>query len=156
MTTSPTPRRGLLRTVRGLASLLLAPALALLIGLGGLLASAPAQAEYGDIVINNYSDAAGMRPVVFPHWFHRVRFRCKVCHADLGFQFKAGGNQINMLKIIDGQFCGACHNGEVAWSAENCNLCHSAKPGTLTQVHESTLQKLAPAPTAAATAPARK
>jgi c(7)-type cytochrome triheme protein len=102
----------------------------------------PAQAEYGDVVINNYSDAAGMRPVVFPHWFHRVRFRCKVCHADLGFQFKAGGNQINMLKIIDGQFCGSCHNGEVAWSAENCNLCHSGKPGTPTQVHESTLQKL--------------
>mgnify|MGYP000936648757 CR=1 FL=1 len=46
-----------------------------------------------------------------------------------------GGNQVNMLKIIDGQFCGACHNGELAWSVENCNLCHSAKPGTATQVH---------------------
>jgi c(7)-type cytochrome triheme protein len=100
------------------------------------------------VVINNYSDQAGMRPVVFPHWFHRVRFRCKVCHGDLGFQFKAGGNQINMLKIIDGQFCGACHNGEVAWNVENCNLCHAAKPGTPTQVHESTLQWLAPAPAA--------
>jgi c(7)-type cytochrome triheme protein len=107
------------------------------------LVSGPAQAEYGDVVINNYSDAAGMRPVVFPHWFHRVRFRCKVCHADLGFQFKAGGNEINMLKIIDGQYCGACHNGELAWSVENCNLCHSGKPGTPTQVHESTIQKLA-------------
>lgn len=123
----------------------------------------PALAEYGDVVINNYSDAAGMRPVVFPHWFHRVRFRCKVCHADLGFQFKAGGNQINMLKIIDGQYCGSCHNGELAWSAENCNLCHSGKPGTPTQVHESTLQKLsagagapatAVAPAAAASTPA--
>ena len=112
----------------------------------------PAQAEYGDVVINNYSDAAGMRPVVFPHWFHRVRFRCKVCHADLGFQFKAGGNEINMLKIIDGQFCGACHNGELAWSVENCNLCHSAKPSTPTHVHESTLQRLAPAVAAAASA----
>jgi c(7)-type cytochrome triheme protein len=108
-----------------------------------------AQAEYGDVVINNYSDGAGMRPVVFPHWFHRMRFRCKVCHADLGFKFKAGGNEINMVKIIDGQFCGACHNGDVAWSVENCNLCHSAKPGTATQVHESTIQKLAqPAGTA--------
>lgn len=103
------------------------------------------RAEYGDVVINNYSDAAGMRPAIFPHWFHRVRFRCKVCHADLGFKFKAGGNEINMVKIIDGQFCGACHNGELAWSVENCNLCHSAKPGTPTQVHESTIQKLAPA-----------
>lgn len=99
-------------------------------------------AEYGDVVINNYSDDAGMRPVVFPHWFHRIRFRCKVCHADLGFKFQAGGNDLNMLKIIDGEYCGACHDGEVAWSVENCDLCHSGKPGTPTQVHESTLQKL--------------
>lgn len=101
-----------------------------------------AHAEYGDVVINNYSDAAGMRPAIFPHWFHRVRFRCKVCHSDLGFKFKAGGNEINMLKIIDGQFCGACHNGSVAWSVENCDVCHSAKPGTPTQVHESTINLL--------------
>lgn len=125
----------------------------------------PARAEYGDVVINNYSDKAGMRPVVFPHWFHRVRYRCKVCHGDLGFQFKAGGNEINMLKIIDGQFCGACHNGEIAWNVENCNLCHSAKPGLPTHVHESTLNALvgsaapaspAPAPAASAPAAARK
>ena len=109
--------------------------------LSGLVAT-EARAEYGDVVINNYSDKAGMRPVVFPHWFHRIRFRCKVCHADLGFKFKAGGNEINMVKVIDGQFCGACHNGEVAWSIENCNMCHSAKPGTPTQVHESTTNSL--------------
>jgi c(7)-type cytochrome triheme protein len=123
----------------------MAPAAAALLAstmLAGLLAGGDARAEYGDVVINNYSDKAGMRPVVFPHWFHRVRFRCKVCHADLGFKFKAGGNEINMVKVIDGQFCGACHNGEVAWSVENCNMCHSAKPGTPTQVHESTTNSL--------------
>ncbi len=114
--------------------------LGLMIAAAGAWTAAPA--EYGDVVINNYSDEAGMRPVVFPHWFHRIRFRCKVCHADLGFKFQAGGNQINMLKIIDGEYCGACHNGEIAWSVENCDLCHSGKPGTPTQVHESTLQKL--------------
>ena len=114
----------------------------LLLAAGLVLLPSTAQAEYGDVVINNYSDDAGMRPVIFPHWFHRIRFRCKVCHADLGFEFKAGGNKIDMLKIIDGEFCGACHNGEVAWSVENCNVCHSAKPGTPTQVHNSTLSKL--------------
>jgi c(7)-type cytochrome triheme protein len=108
-----------------------------------LTASIPlADAEYGDVVINNYSDEAGMRPVIFPHWFHRIRFRCKVCHADLGFKFEAGGNEINMLKIIDGEYCGACHNGDIAWSVENCDLCHSGLSGTPTQVHESTLQKI--------------
>jgi c(7)-type cytochrome triheme protein len=105
-------------------------------------AAGDARAEYGDVVINNYSDKSGMRPVVFPHWFHRIRYRCKVCHADLGFKFKAGGNEINMVKVIDGQFCGACHNGEVAWSIENCNMCHSGKAGTPTQVHESTTNSL--------------
>ena len=112
--------------------------------LGALLGvvSTDLRAEYGDVVINNYSDASGMRPVVFPHWFHRIRYRCKVCHADLGFKFKAGGNEINMVKVIDGQFCGACHNGDVAWNVENCNMCHSAKPGTPTQVHESTINSL--------------
>lgn len=111
--------------------------------LGAVLwASEPARAEFGDVVINNYSDEAGMRPVVFPHWFHRIRFRCKVCHADLGFEFEAGGNDINMLKIIEGEYCGACHNEQVAWGPENCDLCHTGTPDTPTQVHKSTLQKL--------------
>lgn len=100
-----------------------------------------AEAEYGDVVMNQYSDDAGMRPVVFPHWFHRIRFRCKACHGDLGFKFEAGGNDVNMVKIIDGQYCGACHNGDVAWSIENCDLCHSGVAGTPTQVHHSTTQK---------------
>ncbi len=116
--------------------------LALLLVAVGLALSAEAEAEYGDVVINEFSEEAEMRPVVFPHWFHRIRYRCKVCHADLGFKFQAGGNEINMLKIIDGEYCGACHNGEIAWSVENCDLCHSAKPKIPTQVHESTLQKL--------------
>jgi len=101
-----------------------------------------ANAEYGDVIINNYSDGAGMRPVIFPHWFHRIRFRCKVCHADLGFKFKAGGNDINMLKIFDGQFCGACHNNSIAWGVENCVLCHSGTPSTKTRVHHGTSERL--------------
>lgn len=115
--------------------------LGLLAGLA-MLAISPAKAEYADVIINNYADAAGMRPVVFPHWFHRIRFRCKVCHADLGFQFKAGGNKITMAKIIEGKFCGACHNGEISWSVENCNMCHSGIPGTPTHIHGSTVQRL--------------
>jgi len=121
----------------------IAAVLLLILGAGFLVSTArDAKAEYGDVVINNYSDAAGMRPAIFPHWFHRIRFRCVVCHGELGFQFKAGGNDITMLKIFDGQFCGACHNGRIAWSVENCTLCHSGKPGTKTQVHNSTIDRL--------------
>ena len=117
-------------------------ALGLLVTVGLAMAPQSSKAEYADVVINNYADAAGIRPAVFPHWFHRIRFRCKVCHADLGFQFKAGGNKITMAKIIDGKFCGACHNGEVAWSIENCGMCHSGVPNTPTQIHGSTVQRL--------------
>ena len=102
--------------------------------------SQQAQAEYGDIVLNNYSDDGGIRPVIFPHWFHRIRYRCKTCHSDIGFKFKAGSSEINMLKIINGEYCGACHNGQIAWSVENCDLCHSAMSKTPTQVHKSVLR----------------
>jgi c(7)-type cytochrome triheme protein len=120
--------------------LLYAIVLALFVGFAAY--GSAARAEYGDVIINNYSDEAGMRPVVFPHWFHRIRFRCKVCHSDLGFRFKAGGNDINMLKIFDGEFCGACHNGEIAWGVENCVLCHSGRTGSKTRVHNSTADRL--------------
>lgn len=100
------------------------------------LAIVPAmtQAEYADVVINRQAEKNGMRPVIFPHWFHRIRFRCKVCHAELGFKMRAGSNTITMTDIIEGKFCGACHNNDIAWSPENCDLCHSGKPGLPTGV----------------------
>ena len=90
-----------------------------------VLPFAVAWAEYADVVINMQAEDKGMSPVIFPHWFHRVRFQCSVCHVDIGFKTKAGASGITMDKISQGQFCGACHNGEIAWSAENCDFCHS-------------------------------
>jgi len=90
--------------------------------------SAPARAEYGDVVLNRYSSAAGVRPVIFNHWFHRIRFRCKVCHHELGFEMRAGANDVTMTDLSEGRFCGMCHDNRVAWGLENCDLCHSAKP----------------------------
>ena len=101
----------------------LARLLALCLVAPGLL-----QAEYGDVVLNRHSDRQGVRPVVFPHWFHRIRFRCKVCHSELGFKMRAGANDVLMTYIIDGKFCGMCLNGQVAWGAERCDLCHSGLP----------------------------
>ncbi len=86
-------------------------------------------AEYGDVVLDRHSSQAGVRPVVFPHWFHRIRFRCKVCHHELGFEMRAGSNNVLMADIIDGKFCGMCHNERIAWGADRCDLCHSGKPG---------------------------
>ena len=93
------------------------------------LLAVPAQAEYGDVVLNKRSDKEGVRPVVFPHWFHRIRFRCKVCHSELGFKMRAGANEVLMADIVDGKFCGMCHNDKVAWGAANCDLCHSGVAG---------------------------
>ena len=120
---------------------LLSFSMCLVIVAGGFISPA-AHAQYGDIVLNNYSDKSGVRPVIFPHWFHRIRYSCKACHSDIGFPFKAGGSKVNMLNIINGEYCGACHNGEIAWSVENCDLCHSAKPHTPTQVIRSNVLKV--------------
>ncbi|HET9821911.1 MAG TPA: c(7)-type cytochrome triheme domain-containing protein [Burkholderiaceae bacterium] len=106
----------------------LLPACAVALLLAG---AAPApHAEYGDVVLDKRSSAAGVRPVIFPHWFHRIRFRCKVCHQELGFKMRAGANDVLMSQITEGRFCGMCHNDRVAWGADRCDLCHSAKPGT--------------------------
>ena len=86
--------------------------------------SSQVMAEYGDVVLNQRAEKEGMRPVVFSHWFHRIRFRCKVCHSELGFEMRAGANQVTMDDITQGKFCGMCHDGNIAWSAENCDLCH--------------------------------
>ena len=94
-----------------------------------LAATSTAPAEYGDVVINRRSSENGVRPVVFPHWFHRIRFRCKVCHHELGFKMRAGSNDVRMTDLIDGKFCGMCHNNEIAWGVERCDLCHSGLPG---------------------------
>lgn len=92
-----------------------------------LLPTTLSQAEYADVVINNRSEAEGVSPVIFPHWFHRIRFQCSVCHVDLGIQMKAGANDIKMIDLVGGEYCGACHDGVIAWPIENCDLCHSGK-----------------------------
>ena len=103
--------------------------------LGSLLfAPALIQAEYGDVILNRYGEDNDMRPGIFPHWFHRIRFRCKVCHHELGFEMRAGSNDITMDDIVQGRFCGMCHNGEIAWSVDNCDLCHTGKEGLKSRI----------------------
>jgi c(7)-type cytochrome triheme protein len=105
----------------GLACLALAAA-------GAAFAGA-ASAEYADVILNRNAEKGGVRPVVFPHWFHRIRFRCKVCHHELGFEMRAGANLVTMNDLYEGKFCGMCHDNQIAWGLENCGLCHSGVPG---------------------------
>lgn len=99
-----------------------------------LTVASEVQAEYADVLLNRRSEKEGMRPVVFPHWFHRIRFRCKVCHHELGFKMRVGSNDFNMADISDGKFCGACHNGEIAWAPDRCDMCHSGQRGLPTGI----------------------
>ncbi len=100
-----------------------------------LCAATATVAEYGDVVLNRRAEKEGVPPVIFPHWFHRIRFRCKVCHSELGFEMRAGANDVTMVEIIEGKFCGMCHNNEIAWGPENCELCHSGLPGLKPGIH---------------------
>jgi len=61
----------------------------------------------------------------FPHWVHRIRFRCNVCHMDI-FEPRAGANEITMEAIRNGGACGRCHNGKTAFDSGfgNCMRCH--------------------------------
>lgn len=88
-------------------------------------------AEYGDIVMNKTAESmrkVGVKDVLFPHWFHRIRFKCKICHENI-FVLKAGKNDINMNLIMRGEKCGVCHNGIGAWESLYCDRCHSLEPG---------------------------
>lgn len=66
----------------------------------------------------------GVAPVVYPHWIHRLFFECKVCHNDIVIM-KRGENKITKEGILQGKWCGACHNGKIAFAVEDqCERCH--------------------------------
>jgi c(7)-type cytochrome triheme protein len=82
----------------------------------------------GDMVFEREGEVEGsgaFPPALFPHWVHRMRYRCYVCHP-APFAMQQGANAINMESIKQGQYCGACHNGQTAFSVEfkNCARCH--------------------------------
>ncbi len=94
-----------------------------------LLAFLPLQygrAEVGDIAFARKTPGADdFPPAVFPHWLHRMQFKCYVCHEAV-FQMKAGANAVTMDAIQHGKYCGACHNGKTAFAPmfEHCSRCH--------------------------------
>jgi len=83
-------------------------------------------AVYGDIVFKpKDAPGRGVAATVFPHWVHRIRYKCYACHPAL-FEMKAGANPITMDAMSAGKFCGACHDGKTAWGIgfDTCNRCH--------------------------------
>jgi len=99
---------------------------------------------YGDIVMAETAEAmkeGEVEAVVFPHWFHRMRFRCKVCHEDT-FKSDKGTNKIDMDSISAGESCGVCHDGTVAWDPLECENCHFYPFEQIQQAQEEEPQEL--------------
>ena len=96
----------------------------------------PLPDEFGNVVMNNLSQKNGISPVVFSHWVHRSKYTCRLCHVDVGFAMSANGTEMREEDNRKGFYCGACHNGRVAFAAvtrgangvesRNCERCHSA------------------------------
>lgn len=98
--------------------------------------------DFGKVIIKNYSEQARLAPVVYDHWLHRAKFTCRLCHVDLGFAMRANETKIRAADNMNGEYCGACHNGKVSAageklfpacqkaagqeSSEKCTVCHVA------------------------------
>ncbi len=107
----------------------------------GVKKKRPLPYEYGRVVIGNYSQNAGLAPVVFDHWLHRSKFTCRLCHVDIGFGMKAGATGIKAVDNMKGFYCGTCHNGRMVFDnrkvfesctakyvredSARCERCHS-------------------------------
>lgn len=89
------------------------------------LPTLPPPSQYGNILINRNSEKNNMLPVTFSHWLHRVQYTCRVCHLELEFEMKTNATDITKEKLVKGQFCGACHNGDRAFGFEECERCHT-------------------------------
>ncbi len=86
----------------------------------------PEPSRYGNILIDRTATAHGVKAVSFSHWTHRTRFTCRVCHEELEFDMAVGVTEIGCDDIKDGRYCGACHNGKLAFKPEgNCVYCHN-------------------------------
>jgi len=92
----------------------------------GLKKRRPLPFEYGKVILNNYSEKAGLAPVVFDHWLHRARFTCRLCHVDIAFAMKAGTTGITASDNMSGYYCGTCHNGKRTFDGkkifESCGI----------------------------------
>lgn len=84
-----------------------------------------ALAVEGDVVFKRKGGEGGTPLAVFPHWIHRIRYKCYACHPT-PFEMKAGANEVSMDLIGQGKACGLCHNNQIAWgvSFETCARCH--------------------------------
>jgi len=62
-------------------------------------------------------------PAVFPHKPHVQWLDCNNCHPDIFNIKKKTTKHFEMIRILNGEFCGVCHMS-VAFPMNNCKPCH--------------------------------
>ncbi|MFA5353435.1 MAG: c(7)-type cytochrome triheme domain-containing protein [Thermodesulfovibrionales bacterium] len=62
-------------------------------------------------------------PAVFSHSVHNQWLDCNNCHPDIFNIKKKTTKHFSMERILQGEFCGACHNN-VAFPMRDCRRCH--------------------------------
>jgi c(7)-type cytochrome triheme protein len=91
----------------------------------------PPPARYGNVLITRLTQSSTHPSVGFSHWVHRRYYTCRVCHFELNFEMKTNTTDITEAKIRKGEYCGACHNNEIAFgiSEATCKICHNGNIG---------------------------
>jgi len=87
--------------------------------------------EYGNILIDRATSQGDVKPAVFSHWVHRVKYTCRVCHSELEFSFEKNATPITEEANKSGKYCGACHDGKISFghTEKNCVKCHNGDLG---------------------------
>jgi len=75
-----------------------------------------------DVLIEAKGDY--VNDVIYPHEMHTYWLKCEVCHPAIFVPAK-GTNNMTMVGIVQGQWCGRCH-GKVAFPLTDCNRCHTS------------------------------
>lgn len=91
-----------------------------------LKATTPVRVLDSDVLM---TDTGEMPIVRFPHRAHTEWLDCGNCHEEL-FKSKTGASPVNMLAILQGEYCGRCH-GAVAFPLTECSRCHSVPRGSV-------------------------
>lgn len=86
----------------------------------GLVVANPA------IITMERAEEADEAVATFPHWKHQDSYKCYTCHPSL---FSMREKVAMTHENIDAkQYCGACHNGQVAFYPDDedvdCEVCH--------------------------------
>lgn len=115
-----------MRRLARIGLLLLSLPLTVHAGGGYDLPPLPPAHQYGTLLLDRVATQAKVKPVIFSHWLHRIEASCRICHGELGFELHAGDTPITETENRAGRYCGACHDGGIAFAlAENCARCHT-------------------------------